>query len=247
MEKAPTRDEVAPDGSPVILYTRFPAGDEPDIIDGAIPRGSRILELGAGAGRITHPLLERGHRVVAVDESAAMLRHVRGAETVQADIETLDLGRRFPVVLLASHFVNVPDEGMRRAFLRACRRHVADDGMVVIERHDPEWAESARDGMREVAGMRVGLQDVRRDPPLVSAVAVYEIDGWVFEQPFTARVFNDEELASELESVGLRLDRVLNPKWLIARPSSSLRDASSADRRSPPRERRRLGRRGPAP
>jgi SAM-dependent methyltransferase len=216
--REPSDEEVAPDGSPVILYTRFPPGDEPEIIDAAIPRHSTILELGAGAGRITHPLLERGHQVVAVDQSAAMLRHIHGAETVQADIETLDLGRRFPVVLLASHFVNVPEEASRRAFLRTCRRHVTDGGMALIERHEPDWAESAREGMREVAGIRLGLRDVLGDPPHVSAVAVYEIDGQVFEQPFTARVFNDDELAGELESVGLRLDRVLNPKWVIARP-----------------------------
>ena len=213
-------DEVAPDGSPVILYTRFPPGDEPEIMNSAIPRHSTILELGAGAGRITHSLLERGHKVVAVDQSAAMLRHIHGAETVQADIETLELGRRFPVVLLASHFVNVPEVASRRALLRTCRRHLADGGIVPIERHEPDWAESAREGMREVAGIRLGLKDVRRDPPHVSAVAVYEIDGQVFEQPFTARVFSDEELAGELESVGLCLDRVLNPKWVIARPES---------------------------
>jgi SAM-dependent methyltransferase len=210
-------NEVAPDGSPVILYTRLPPGDEPEIIDAAIPPRSRILELGAGAGRITHALLERGHQVVAVDQSEPMLRHIRGAERVEADIETLDLARRFPVVLLASHFVNVPEEASRRALLRTCRRHVSDDGMVLLERHEPDWAAWASDGMREVAGVRLGLRDVRRDPPYVSAVAVYEIDGRVFEQPFTARVLSDDELATELESVGLRLDRILNPKWVIAR------------------------------
>ncbi len=42
--------------------------------------GASILELGCGAGRVTHPLVALGHPVVAVDESPEMLAHVRGAE-----------------------------------------------------------------------------------------------------------------------------------------------------------------------
>ena len=101
--------EIAPDGSPVLLYARLPALGEAELIHAAVPAGSRILELGAGAGRITHRLIALGHEVVAVDNSGAMLAFIRGAETVLADMETLDLGRRFPVVVLASNFVNNPD------------------------------------------------------------------------------------------------------------------------------------------
>lgn len=47
-----------------------------------------------------------GHPVTAVDQSAAMLAQVQGAETMLADIGTLDLGRTFPAVLLASQLIN---------------------------------------------------------------------------------------------------------------------------------------------
>ena len=88
--------EIAPDGSPVLLYARLPALGEAELIHAAVPEGSRILELGAGAGRITHELIALGHEVVAVDNSSAMLAFIRGAETVLADMETLDLETALP-------------------------------------------------------------------------------------------------------------------------------------------------------
>jgi ubiquinone/menaquinone biosynthesis C-methylase UbiE len=88
---------------------------EPEIVHAAVPAGASILELGAGTGRVTHRLVALGHPVVAVDESAEMLARIRGAETVRARIEELDLGRRFDAVLLASFLVNTADHGLRAA------------------------------------------------------------------------------------------------------------------------------------
>jgi len=76
---------ITPDGCAVGVYERMPVGDEPDIIERAVPAGAHILELGCGAGRVTHPLLERGFTVTAVDESPEMLERVRGARTVRPD------------------------------------------------------------------------------------------------------------------------------------------------------------------
>ena len=99
---------VAPDGSPVDVYRALSGAAEAELIAAALPAGASILELGCGTGRVTHELVARGFRVTAVDESAEMLEHVRGADTVHARIEELDLGQTFDCVLLASHFVNTP-------------------------------------------------------------------------------------------------------------------------------------------
>ena len=40
--------------SPVKLYARMPTFGEPELIHEAIPAGAEILELGSGAGRMTH-------------------------------------------------------------------------------------------------------------------------------------------------------------------------------------------------
>jgi SAM-dependent methyltransferase len=88
----------------------LPPCGEAELVDEVVAPGVEILELGCGAGRITHELIRLGHPVVAVDESAEMLAHVHGAELVHARIEEPDLGRRFLCVLLASQFVNVEDD-----------------------------------------------------------------------------------------------------------------------------------------
>src|SRR5690349_17564624 len=91
--------EFTPDGCAVEVYERMPVGDEPEVIQRTAPAGASILELGCGAGRVTHPLVERGFRVTAVDESAEMLAKVHGTRTVRSPIEALHLNEKFDVVL----------------------------------------------------------------------------------------------------------------------------------------------------
>jgi len=51
----------------------------------------------------------------------------------------------------------------------------------------------------------------------VSAVAEYRVDGHVFRQPFTARVWSSDELAAELHDAGFSDVRPISPKWTAAR------------------------------
>src|SRR5215469_10475132 len=127
---------TAPDGSPVELYARLPELGEGEVLASVVPAGASVLELGCGVGRITRQLVRLGYRVTAVDESAEMLARVADAETVQAQIEGLELGRRFDAVLLASNLITAERE-QRRAFLETCRRH-AD--LAVVEGLPLAWA-----------------------------------------------------------------------------------------------------------
>lgn len=127
--------EITRDGCAVELYARLSGNGETDIIVSAVPPGATVLELGAGAGRMTRPLVAAGLRVTAVDESEAMLAHIGDtAPTVHAAIEELDLGRRFDAVTLTSFLVNTADDAHRARLLRACARHTAPGGCVVIQR-----------------------------------------------------------------------------------------------------------------
>jgi SAM-dependent methyltransferase len=209
---------AAPDGSSVELYRLLPDLGEAALIHDAAPPGP-LLELGCGAGRVTRGLLARGRAVVAVDESAEMLAEVRGAETVRARIEGLDLGRRFAGVVLGSHLVNVPDPAERRALLGTCARHVAPDGVVLVERHEPGWSPVA--GVVGMAGeVETALDEVALDGPLVTATARYRAGGREWAHPFTARVLDDAETAAALAEVGLALARTLGPRgrWVLAVP-----------------------------
>lgn len=209
---------TARDGSPVELYLRLPSFGEAERIHELIPPGAAVLELGCGVGRVTRELVGLGHPVTAVDESAEMLAHVVNAETVRARIEELDLGRRFPCVLLMSNFVNVPEADERRALLAACARHVAADGVVVIERHEPDWQPVAG-GSNEREGVTFTLEDVRREGSTVAATVRYDADGKTWRHPFVTRLLGDDELDAELRAVGLRLTHVLDEAgtWVEAR------------------------------
>lgn len=209
---------AAPDGSPIPVYLRFPPLGEAEIVARAVPPGGEVLELGCGVGRITRELVARGYRVVAVDESGEMLRHVTDAEAVQARIDDLDLRRRFDCVVLASHLVNADDDAQRRAFLRACARHVRRDGVVLVERHLPGWRpEPGVQG--QVGDVTVALEDVEVDPPTVSATVRYDVDGETWRHPFVARILDDAELDDELGAVGLERARVVDERgaWVAAR------------------------------
>ena len=62
------------------------------------------------------------------------------------------------------------------------------------------------------------MRNVRRNPPFVSAVSVYDVGGRILRQPFTARVLSEAELTAELEAAGLLVRRRLSPTWILAGP-----------------------------
>ena len=73
-----TLDRMRDPGAPVELYRLLEAAGEPELIDREIPGNAEILELGCGSGRITHPLVALGRRVVAVDFNQEMLDLIEG-------------------------------------------------------------------------------------------------------------------------------------------------------------------------
>jgi SAM-dependent methyltransferase len=212
---------ITPDGCAVEFYARMTAMGEPAIVHDALRPGASILELGSGTGRITHPLVALGHPVVAVDESPEMLAYVHDAETVCSRIEDLALGRSFDAVLLASHLINA-DPTTRTAFLAACRRHVADDGRVIIQQHPPDWFAAAADAESTRDGIIFRMRGVSRPAPNLVAATVEYVDGhqrWT--QTFTATRLDETELAAVLAAAGLRLDRYLTDDrgWLRVVPA----------------------------
>ncbi|MET7699435.1 class I SAM-dependent methyltransferase [Streptomyces sp. NPDC005485] len=208
------------------FYARLSAGSSPTLIHDSIPAGAGILELGAGAGRITHPLLEMGHEVVAVDESPAMLAYIKGAETVESRIQDLALGRRFDVVLLMSHLIENPDIELARAFLRICRAHVKDQGQVLIQRDPPERSYVDEPPFkREVApGCTITMRDLSQaSSGLLAFTLDYEIDGSHWSQSVITRPVDDDSLEHELALADLEIGSFLNPNrsWVSARPRTA--------------------------
>jgi SAM-dependent methyltransferase len=205
----------------VEVYRRLPAAGEAELIHSAVPAGATILELGSGAGRITHGLVGLGHEVTAVDESGEMLGHVRGADVVLSSVERLDLARKFDCVVLASHFVNDAEALRRRRVLEVCARHVEPEGSVLLESYPPDLDWEASIGETRLLGdVGVTVTEARVAGGLVDAVVDYSVDGRSWRQPFSARMLDQGELDATLREAGLRFARWLDDRrsWSEAHP-----------------------------
>jgi hypothetical protein len=192
----------------LLLRRRRPIGEPHDLVPRSTPAFG-LIRGPAGAGRALHALATLGRPFDDVVQST------HDPDVDSAAIDRLDLGERFPTVIAGSHLVNTPDTERRQAWLRAAARHVMAAGDVLVEHHPVDWAETAEDEPA-VPGGSLGMVDVRRDPPCVSAVSVFDAGGRVAHQPFTARVLSDAELESELRASGLDLRERLSPTWLLA-------------------------------
>ncbi|QPP09899.1 class I SAM-dependent methyltransferase [Streptomyces bathyalis] len=210
------------DGCSVEMYSRLPAHGEAGVVLGAVPPGASLLELGAGAGRMTRPLVAGGLKVTAVDESAEMLAQIGDtAPTVLSAIEDLDLGRQFDAVLLASFLVNTADDAQRGRLLNTCVRHTAPDGFVLLQRE--------RDGLHE--GLSAG-DTWQSGPVQVSIVSIEPLGdgvsrtciGYAFEdarwtQTFYSQNLPEPRFEAALSDAGLAVDAYLTDDrtWVRAR------------------------------
>ncbi len=161
-------------------------------------------------GRVTHPLLERGFAVTAVDESAQMLERVQGARTICSPIEGLGLGETFDVVMLASFLVHTGDTEVRRGLLRTCARHVDKDGCVLIQREGEDYHSNVPRERVDPSGFTVRI--VSSEPVgdgVHSVHAEYVFPDAVWTQTFRARPLTQEQFEEALGEAGLKVDRYL--------------------------------------
>jgi hypothetical protein len=155
---------------------------------------------------MTRPLLDLGHDVTAVDNSPEMLEHVPdAAERVLADIRDLDLGARWPVVLLASHGLNDP---LGDQFLQVAARHVEPSGCIVVQHHARGEVDAIAPKTATRHGVDISVTGVAHPASgTVTAVMEYVVDGVAYRQPFTAHEIDIDAMAA---GAGLVVDAVLD-------------------------------------
>ncbi|MGB5950882.1 MAG: class I SAM-dependent methyltransferase [Ornithinimicrobium sp.] len=208
---------ITDDGCPVEIYAQIPPAGEAVIINRAIAQESSVLELGCGTGRIADLLARRGHRVVGVDSSSAMLTHLRHAAAVQSPIEALNLDERFDVVVLASHLINSWDAAQAWAFLSVAQRHLVTGGQLVLQRHRP--GQPLLPMSFALGEVHLALEDVvDHGGSVYSATLRHTWREMTAEQDFSTRVLADPQVVELLGEAGFQWTRVLTKDntWLLA-------------------------------
>ncbi|MFJ8438849.1 class I SAM-dependent methyltransferase [Kitasatospora griseola] len=143
---------------------------EARLADTLLPRGARVLDAGAGMGRVTAALLRRGHDVVAIEPDEALVRQARetypGLPIEERDI--LDLGPAdgpFDLVVCVGNVMLYLAENTERAALHAMRTVLTETGRLLIGFHLQDAPPHARayppaefEADLAAAGLRVDLR-----------------------------------------------------------------------------------------
>lgn len=124
-------------------------------VDEAKKCPGQVLELMAGTGRVSIPLIEAGIKLTCVDISAELLAILRdklaqrnlSADVVQADVCKLDLGKRFDRVIIPfssfAHILSPQDQ--LQALIRICE-HLSPGGEFIVTLGNPAKRRVTIDG-----------------------------------------------------------------------------------------------------
>jgi SAM-dependent methyltransferase len=199
-----------------------------------------ILDLGCGTGQLAAEMA-RGRSVTGVDPASAMLdvarRRIGGdkVDWIEADARTVRLGRRFDLVLLTGHVLQVfLTEDDQRAVLHTIAEHLAPGGRFVFDTRNAaakawlEWTPQRSERM--VAHPALGTVKAWYDAAYDAATGVvaystfYEIPGGRPVLSAASRVAfpKKEDLAGMLDEAGLLVEQ-----WLGGWQGEPYVDASS--------------------
>lgn len=94
-----------------------------------------VLDAGCGTGRVAIELARRSVDVVGVDRDHEMLdaarRKAPQLSWVEADLATLDLDRRFELVVMAGNVLLFVEPGTERAVVERLAAHLVEGGRLV--------------------------------------------------------------------------------------------------------------------
>ncbi len=135
--------------------------DIPFFVSETRPVQGAVLELMAGTGRLSLPLIEAGVKLTCVDSSEAMLEVLsrklkqRGlhADIICADVCQLSLPARFELAILPFQaFMEIIGEADQRAALAAVFKCLAPGGRFICTLHNPAIRRRQVDGLLRLVG-----------------------------------------------------------------------------------------------
>lgn len=197
------------------------ADDDPlmDFLRARLAAGSRIVEFGAGTGRVSIPLVRQGYDVTGIDLSPDMVRRL--AEKPEAARMTIiegsfadrhDIGRCAAVLCVFNSLYHAHTREMQQAALRRAAEYLRPDGILVLENR------SANSFIQEYsAGERVSVRSLTTDSAWLTAGTLSPLDqrvsiahlavtgGRFTYNPITLRYIWPDELRLMAETAGLEV------------------------------------------
>jgi SAM-dependent methyltransferase len=204
--------------------------DIPFFLSEAQKTPGKVLELMAGTGRVSVPLVEAGVDLTCVDVSNAMLERLRAklrakglsAEVHQGDVRELNLGERFGLVIIPFHsFSELVARKDQVSALGAAARHIEAAGRLICTLQNPSVRLQQADGALRLTGSyeiesgRLVVSGFERHDPrtnIVSRTQLYELfgeDGLMESKHLLEMRFcliGPSEFETIAAEVGLRLD-----------------------------------------
>lgn len=189
------------------------------VADAWLPAGTRLLDIGCGAGREAFGFAARGVEVVGIDVCPALLEAARATASAlgvdvafercsMLDVAGAGLGA-FDVVYVASDvYRSIPGRANRVAAIDACRSVLRPGGRVVLSapvtegRRDAGWRASLRRLAGHAPGDRWVRSQARAEAP------------WLYQHLFASAA----EVDAELLDAGFRPETRLGPFAIARRP-----------------------------
>ncbi len=128
------------------FYDLFAKNDDiPFYLDYARKQGSPILDLAAGAGRVSFTLAREGFEVVALENSEDMLRVARQRHKdltdviakrvtiIEGDFTDFTLNQQFSLIIIPASFGHALTRDEQLSTLSCVRSHLRDNGLFVLD------------------------------------------------------------------------------------------------------------------
>lgn len=185
------------------------------VVGELVPPGARIVEFGAGTGRMALPLAALGYRVTAVEPSAPMLAVLRAAGArvtcVQRSLQTYAGKARFDLALCVfTVVIYLLDEASLRAALRTAHDSLKPGGRLLIDVPPPALFHDRRVRRRDLQ------RSVRVRPLGGGRYDYHERVRWLgeggpaaYDDRFTIRCWRLPQVLAAADAAGFAFEREL--------------------------------------
>ena len=187
-----------------------------DFVKAHSPKGSRVLDVGAGTGRMSIPLSKLGYQVTAVDASKEMLKVLsekdtdHKIETCHSKLQDLSFDKNYETVLCVfSVFCYITDYHELKMALEKLSEMVKTDGYAFID--VPSYlAFSGRHFSSGTLERNVEVIPTKDDKTLFEykeSIVVFDADDRVtYEDKFLIRYWDPEIILGIIKNLGMRLE-----------------------------------------